>query len=72
MGGRLINNLRYADDTVLIAKNEEDLQNMLKIKVDESSKRGLDLNVKKTMCMVVSAKTEIPKCNIKVDNEIIK
>ena len=46
--GRNINNLRYTDDTTLMAENEEELKGLLmKLKV-ESEKAGLKLNVQKT------------------------
>ena len=49
--GRNINNLRYADDTTLMAKSEEELKSLLmKVKV-ESEKVGLKLNIKKTKIM---------------------
>ena len=48
---RNINNLRYADDTTLMAENEEDLKSLLmKVKV-ESEKVGLKLNIQKTKIM---------------------
>ena len=46
IAGRSINNLRYADDTTLMAKSEEELKNLL-VKV-ESEKVGLKLNIQKT------------------------
>ena len=49
--GRNINNLRYADDTTLMAESEEELKNLLmKVKV-ESEKVGLKLNIQKTKIM---------------------
>ena len=51
IGGRNINNLRYADDTTLMAESEEELKSLLmKVKV-ESEKVGLKLNIKKTKIM---------------------
>ena len=51
ISGRNINNLRYADDTTLMAENEEELKNLL-IKVkEESEKAGLKLNIQKTKIM---------------------
>ena len=48
IAGRNINNLRYADDTTLMAKSEEELKSLLmKVKV-ESEKVGLKLNIQKT------------------------
>ena len=51
--GRNINNLRYADDTTLMAEREEELKNLLmKVKVKvESEKVGLKLNIQKTKIM---------------------
>lgn len=48
VGGHNINSLRYADDTVLIADNEKDIQELLDIVVAESEYKGLSLNSKKT------------------------
>ena len=51
IAGRNINNLRYADDTTLVAENEEELKSLLmKVKV-ESEKVGLKLNIQKTKIM---------------------
>ena len=46
IAGRNINNLRYADDTSLLAESEEELKNLLM--KDESEKVGLKLNIQKT------------------------
>ena len=67
-----VNNLRYADDTVLIAKTEADIQRLLDIVVCESEDQGLSLNAKKTVSMVISGKEVIPTCNIKIHNEQVK
>ena len=48
---RNINNLRYADDTILIAESEEELRSLLMKVKDESEKVGLRLNVQKTNIM---------------------
>ena len=45
--GRNINNLRYADDTVLMAESEEELKNLLMKVKEESEKAGLKLNIQK-------------------------
>ena len=51
IAGRNINNLRYADDTILMAESKEELKNLL-IKVkEESEKVGLKLNIQKTKIM---------------------
>ncbi|GFN74890.1 endonuclease-reverse transcriptase [Plakobranchus ocellatus] len=69
VGRQNINNLRYADDTVLLAENKENLQKLLNIVEEESRKKGLELNSKKTEVMVISRKRESPKCDIFV-NEV--
>ena len=46
-GGRNINNLRYADDTTLMAESEEELQSLLMKVKEESEKVGLKLNIQK-------------------------
>ena len=50
IAGRNINNLRYADDTTLMAETEEELKSLL-MKVKESEKVGLKLNIQKTKIM---------------------
>ena len=51
IAGRNINNLRYADDTTLMAESEEVLKNLLMKVKEESEKVGLKLNVRKTKIM---------------------
>ena len=48
---RNINNLRYADDTTLMAEREEELKNLLMKVKEESEKVGLKLNIQKTKIM---------------------
>ena len=48
IAGRNINNLRYADDTTLMAENEEALKSLLMKVKEESEKVGLKLNIQKT------------------------
>ena len=50
IAGRNINNLRYADDTTLLAESDEELKSLL-MKVKESEKVGLKLNIQKTKIM---------------------
>ena len=57
IAGRNINNFRYADDTTLMAENEEELKSLLmKVKV-ETEKVGLKLNIQKTKIMASCAIT---------------
>ena len=72
IGGHNVNNLRYADDTVLIAEDEKHLQELLNVIVQESDNMGLSLNIKKTETMVISRKTPTPTCNIKINGTTLK
>ena len=56
---RNVNNLRYADDTILMAESEEELTSLLMKVKEESEKFGLKLNIQKTQIM---APCPIPSC----------
>ena len=59
ISGRNINNLRYADDTTLMAESKEELKNLL-MKVKEASEKvGLKLNIQKTKIMASSPTTSL-------------
>ena len=51
IAGRHINNLRYADDTALMAESEEELKSLLMKVKEENKKVGLKLNIQKTKIM---------------------
>ena len=51
IAGRNLNNLRYADDTTLMAESEEELKNLLMKVKEESEKVGLKLNIQKPKIM---------------------
>ena len=51
IAGRNINNLRYADDTILMAESEEELKNLFMKVKEETEKVGLKLNIQKTKIM---------------------
>ena len=51
ISGRNINNLRYADDTTLMAESEEELKRLLMKVTEDSEKVGLKLNIQKTKIM---------------------
>ena len=51
IAGRNINNLRYADDTTLMAENKEELKSLLMKVREESEKIGVKLNIQKTKIM---------------------
>ena len=67
-----MNNIRYADDTVLIAETEKDLQHILDKVIKESGSLGLALNAKKTYSMTVSKKQIPPKCTLTASGIEIK
>ena len=54
IAGRNIDNLRYADDTTLMAESEEELKGLLVKLKEESEKVGLQLNIQKTKIMASS------------------
>ena len=54
IAGKNINNLRYADDTTLMAESEEELKSLLMKMKEESEKVGLKLNIQKTKIMASS------------------
>ena len=57
IAGKNINNLRYADDTTLMAESEEELKSLLMKVKEESEKAGLKLNMKKINIMVSASIT---------------
>ena len=61
---RNINNLRYADDTTLMAESEEDLKSLLMKEKEESEKVGLKLNIQQTKIMASS-----PITSLEIDGE---
>ena len=62
VGGVNINNLRYADDTTLIAVDEQKLQKLMEVVVEKSEAKGLDIN-KKSFVMVFSKNAIKPTCH---------
>ena len=67
IASRNINNLRYADDTTLMAENEEELESLLMKVKEESEKVGLKLNIQKTKIMASS-----PITSWQIDGETMK
>ena len=67
IAGRNINNLRYADDTTLMAESEEELKSLLIKGKVESEKVGLKLNIQKTKTM-----TSSPITSWEIDGEIVE
>ena len=67
IAGRNINNLRYADDTILMAKSEEELKCLLMKVKEESEKVGLKLNIQKTKIMA-----SFPITSWQIDGETLE
>ena len=67
IAGRNINNLRYADDTTLMAQSEEELKRLLMKVKEEIEKVGLKLNIQKTKIMASS-----PITSWEIDGEIVE
>ena len=67
IAGRNINNLRYADDTTLMAESEEELKSLLMKVKEESEKVGLKLNIQKTKIMASG-----PVTSWQIDGETVK
>ena len=67
IAGRNINNVRYADDTILTAESEEELKSLLMKVKEESEKVGLQLNIQKTKIM-----TSGPITSWQIDGKIVR
>ena len=67
IAGRNINNLRYADDTTLMAESEEELKSLLVKVKEESEKVGLKLNIQKTKIMASG-----PNTSCQIDGETME
>ena len=67
IAGRNISNLRYADDTTLMAESEEELKNLLMKVKEENEKVGFKLNIQKTKIMASG-----PITLLEIDGEIVE
>ena len=72
IGGRNLNNIRYADDTVLIADSEQKLQDLVDAANAASEEKGLKINKSKTECMTITKGSEPVACAIHVNQHQIK
>src|SRR5664279_5444953 len=66
MSGRIINNLRFADDIAVLAENQDDLQGMINRIVAESTRMGMKVNTGKTEVQYIGPKKT--KVDIKIEN----
>ena len=69
IGGRNLTNIRYADDTALIADSESKLQALVDCLVRESSVKGLSVNITKTQVMVISKSDTQETANITIEGK---
>ena len=67
IAGRNINNLRYADDTTLVAESKEELKSLLMKVKEESEEFGLKLNIQKTKIMA-----SVPITSWEIDGETVE
>ena len=67
IAGRNLNNLRYADDTTLMAESEEEVKSLLMKVKEESKKAGLKLNIQKTKIMASG-----PITSLEIDGETVE
>ena len=70
--GRKISNLRYADDTTLMAESEEELKSLLMKVKEESEKVGLKFNIQKTKIMASGCITSLPITSWQIDGETVE
>ena len=67
IAGRILNNLRYADDTTLMAESEEELKSLLMKVKEESEKVGFKLNIQKMKIMA-----SVPITSWEIDGETVE
>ena len=72
IGGVNINNLRYADDTVLLAENNTDLQDLVTATNNKGKRYGMEINITKTKGMIVSKKEMVPEITISIEGKNIQ
>ena len=72
IGGTVVNNLRYADDTVIVAESEKQLKRLINVVVAKSEEKGLHLNSAKSFLMVFSKSITTPACHIDVHRNILE
>ena len=72
VGGRNLNNLRYADDTALVADSKDKLQYLVNILVRESESKGLRVNAAKAQVLVISKSVAQVPANIFINNQQLK
>ena len=72
IGGTVVNNLRYADVTVILAESKDQLQRLINVVVAKSEEKGLHLNSAKSFSTVFSKSKATPTCHINVYGNILE
>ena len=72
LGGRHLNNLRYADNTVILAGSQRKLQELMNIDTQESEAMGLTIYTGKSVTMTFSKSEQPPQCLITIGGEQVK
>ena len=72
VGGKNINNIRYVDDTVLMADSEENLKALVQKVSEHSEAMGIKINRKKTKTMVITKKDRSPTIRLRINNDEIE
>ena len=70
IGGRNINNIRYADDTVLISDSEDKLQRLVEVLSEECGRFGLSVSMSKTKVMSLTKRREQLVVNVTFEEEL--
>ena len=68
VNGQIINNVRFADDAVLLALSQEDLQRLVDIINERCKEFGMEINVKKSVVMAISKEPDI-RINVTIDGK---
>ena len=72
LNGYNINNIRYTDDTVLVAYSDKKLQGLLNVLIEMSERKGLKINKSKTEVMVISRAVRNPRAYIRIEDNLVK
>ena len=66
-----LNNIRYADDTVIVATTEKDIQNLLDVVNEKGQKFNVEMNVEKTKVLVIS-RDQNTRANLQLNGQVIE
>ena len=72
IGSTVVNNLRYADDTVILAESEDQRQRLINVVVAKSEEKGLHLNSAKSFSLVFTKTVTTSTCHIDVHGNILE